>query len=234
MPFKKEKLEQKAIVEKTLPKTFLGKFIITDVKPMTGKTVKDGLQLHLVCVSYLDKPDGVWVPTIAINKEGDQTVATFIEGKKGLLVKKLKSPKWDFKYLEDGQWKVVYKHAFSEEAFVEELKEEDPAFDNYTLAQIDEKYHEWLADAILWMMSKELRVPSIMPGTQVQLFRNYVPPKEGQKYGNVNITKYAPKESQFEGDSPDEFKTVPQDVFEAILALISEDTKENTDDPLPF
>jgi hypothetical protein len=242
MSFNTNRMESKAVVEKSIPRETLGKFVITGVTTMKDKSIRDGLVLNLILLAYQEDPKKDWVKTVVVKKINGDTVAELPEGSKGLEANKIRGSRFDFKYKEGEEWKVIYTSQVSKDAFIEELKVDNPDFDSLSPDQIDDEYDDWLQECFLWMLQKELKINTpIVPGLQVQLYRTYVPPKTDQKWGNVNVSKFPIKDStKFADPAPDETKQLPTEVLEAITNVMAIEkarrskAKGAKDDDLPF
>lgn len=226
-------MEEKAIVEQALPKELLGKFVILKITPK-GNDITEGLYLHLALVSYTTDGEN-WTQTIKIELDEDGVAyPLFVNGKNGLIVKKLRSLKYDFKYFDitDNAWRAIYAEQLSKETF----RKDYPDTEAMGIDEFETTYTDWLEDVYLWMFQKELGLPkevAVEPGLQIQLYRTYVPPKEGKQWGNIYVSRRAPKDSPvFTELAPGEVKQIPSELRNKLAVLFGDKSEE--DDQVPF
>ena len=231
----------------TIPHFVQGKFMLLKVAPPQGKTVRNGLVLTAALLSYKDADENE-VEMVTVKEGPAGFEVEFPLGKRGISSTKYRGPKSVYKFVdaETGKWKQIGKNdpvtkineLMTEEYADSYLSKNLEGYNEMSDTEKDMQIDEYLSDMFMFGLSKDLALEEKdgnivlpQPGMVVKLYRRYTPPKEGEKYGNVIITKWATQEKQPSLDGS--FDQKDPAIANAILTAYAADAVKKDSD-LPF
>jgi len=235
-----------------IPSFLEGRFITLRIVPPKGKTIRDGLVTTNAMISYLGT-DGIDVPTTSVTQSGDGLYhAEFPQGKRGIMATKYRGPKswYTFRNDKTGKKYTIGKNdpvtkvndhftmSFVEDYLAKNTKDWDKisvdvqAREDLIDQYFEEMYMYGLAkDYNLAVETDKNEIPRV--GMITNFYRKYTPPKEGERFGNVIVTKFAPQENKetLSGD----YTMVDTEIAAAIYeALTSTEPSKPSFDPTDF
>lgn len=229
----------------TIPNFTKAKYMTLRIAPPKGKGVREGLIATLGMLSY--ESNEVEVETINITDSPEGYRVTFPHGKRGILATKYRGPKSWYRFVNSktNKWYQVGStdprtgintHLMPD--FVEEtLAKKIPNWEQLEQSErdihIDNYYWD---DMYMFGLAKDYNLPYELDKTEVpkvgmvtEFYRRYTPPKEGERFGNTIITKFAPAEGKenLSGEYTMADAEIAASVLDAILT--KEDSSFNPD-----
>lgn len=230
----------------SIPMFTKGKFILMRLAHPRGKTVRDGLVATLGMISYI-ADDGTEKVLIEVSKSTSGYSIEFPLGKRGIMATKYRGPKswYSFVNNETGKRYQIGKNdpvskinsKCTLEAAEEYLSENIKDWENLDATSKEDAIDEYFHDMFMFGLAKDFNLDvekddSLVPqvGMITDFYRRYTPPKEGERFGNVIVTKYAP--SQGVDNLSGENKVVDAEIAAAIYeGLTSRDESAASFDP---
>lgn len=233
----------------TIPAFIEGKFMLIRLVPPKGKTIRDGLVTTLALISYRDDKDQE-IKMVEVDQTTNGYTVTFPLGKRGIMATKFRGPKSFYKFKNNvtEKWYQIGKNdpktfvnskltlEYAQEYLAQNIKDWETFSDIEKDQQIDEYYEDLYMfglakDFNLNIESKEDEVPSV--GMVTSFYRRYTPPKEGERYGNVIVTKFAPREGKetLSGENTTVDTEIAANIYESLTAR---DEQASTFDPTEF
>ena len=225
-----------------IPSFVKAKYIVTKVVPPKGKTIRDGLVVSAAMLSYLDE-DGLEVKVTNVTEGPGGLEVEFPLGKHYVSATKYRGPKswYNFVHPTTGKWTNIPQEIFTEEFSKGYLTEHLEGYSDMSEVEKDESIDSYFENMYLFGMSCDFNfdtsrddytTPAV--GMIVEFYRKYVPPAEGEKYGNTTITKFPTKKitSQEGLDNLDgSFEQKDAALSEAIILALTSDNKPKEFDP---
>jgi len=204
-----------------------------------NKTVRDGLVAYFLMTSYFNS-DGKQIETVIVQEDPSGYKISFPLGKTGLISTKYRGPKSYYKFQDNksGSFYEIPQSKFTVEAATTECADKVGGWSD--LSDEDKALHidEYFASMFNFGMSQDLMLPiegddftDPAVGITTKLYRVYTPPSEGEKYGNVIITKWKRGLPNLDG----EFKVNPEPL--AVAAYEEYQKRDNVEtkfDPTTF
>ena len=228
-------LEKSSTVQ--IPNFCLAKYIVVKLVPPKGKTVRDGLVMTALMLSYTDE-EGNEVETIQVAESTNGYDITFPKGKAGLLATKYRGPKSYYRFLNPNTKKFyqIPNDKFTLEYANDYLSSITNDWTQLSNAEKDSLLDEYFEDLYLFGMSNDFafdnkgdKITIPKPGMVTSFYRRYTPPKLEEKYGNTIITKWpskrVPAEAGYAALSG-EYKE-----FDEAIALAIDDAFRQKEDP---
>jgi hypothetical protein len=186
------------VLSTNIPPFCKGKYLVVKkTHPKSGKDTRDGFVLSLILISHLDAK-GIEEKLVVVEKEGEGKKATieisFPKGTSGLMATIYSGPKSTIKFVKDKKWYQVDKKKFDYKYFLEWYSKKNPLAKKMDDDELDEAYVEYLEKFYDFGLSQQFGVESDVvptPGMATYFYRKYAPAKEGEKYGQTNISKWA-------------------------------------------
>ena len=225
----------KKVTNLSIPNLVKSKYVIVKLNPVKDKTIRDGLVLTALMLSYEDEAGNI-VNTIEYDNSGKEI--TFPLGKKSLVATKFRGPLSFYKWRKNNEPFAIDNAAFTEDAAVEYLSHKIKDWSTLDSNAKNSYIDDYFQDMYLFGLSKDLDledskenddviVPSI--GMVTNFYRVYTPPAKGQKYGNIIITKWKQPLDNIDGS----FTLMDADL--ALKLYEAYKTKEETSfDPASF
>lgn len=218
----------------TVPLFCRAKYVICKIAPTKSGLVRDGLVLTSVLMSFLQE-DGTEVVMTEINDSPSGQSVTFPNGKIGLIGTKFRGPYNDYKFFnrETKKVHVISKDELTTDHAKANLSTKFQDWDKYSVAEQTQLVDQYFEDFYMFSLARDLNlnIESQEPelpfiGMVTEFYRQYIPPKEDEKYGRLLISKY------FEGHKrlPGEYSTVDAELAAAILT----EAKRREDTSSPF
>jgi hypothetical protein len=199
-----------SLSETILPSFLKGKFILLRIAPPKGKTVREGL-VHTLGLSSYTNENGKEFKMIEVTDGPSGYEVTFPFGKRGIMATKYRGPKSWYKFRkEDDTWfqigsndPVTKVNEKFTAGYAEKILSVSKGWAKLSEAERDEQIDQYLYDmfsfafAIDYSLKVEQGVPELpFVGMVTELYRRYTEPKEGAKYGNTTVTKFATAEGK--------------------------------------
>lgn len=236
----------------TIPSFTEGRFITVRIVPPKGKSIREGLVATLAMISYKAE-DGQDVPLTVVNQLSDGTYnVEFPRGKRGIMATKYRGPKswYRFKNNKTEKFYVIGKNDpvtklnsnLTIEFAEKYLAKNTPDWNNFKegSTEREDMLDSYFEDMYMYGFAKDYNleveedlknVPFV--GLVTNFYRKYTPPTEGERYGNVIVTKFAPKEGKavLNGD----YTTVDAEIAASIYtALTTSEASKTSFDPNEF
>lgn len=232
--------------EAVIPQFVQAKYMVLRIAPPKGKEVVAGLLATCGLMSYVGE-NGTEVKMIEVSEGPSGYSVEFPNGKRGITATKYRGPKSWYRFRkEDGSWFQIgsndratgINNKFTPEYAEKHLESSIKGWDQISEADRKEMIEEYLYDMFLFALAldfnlkvegDDLEMPFV--GMVSDLYRRYTPPKDGEKYGNTVITKFAPSEGRetLSGD----YTKVDAEIAAAVHAKIQE-RDEARFDPADF
>ena len=243
-----ESIDREVSSRHEIPNFVKGRYMILSVGPARDKTVRDGLVLKGILMSYKDASGNDVEMVTLTNDEVHGLKVDFPKGHRNLIATKFRGPKSECKYVdpETNTWKQIgskdpatgINDKLTAEFAREHLSKTVAGFDTMSDLEKDMMIDEHLENMFSFLMSMDLKldiknnvVPQ--PGMIVDLYRRYEAPADGARFGRTIITKWAVKEQQPELDGS--YKQQPPVFAEAITNALEElNAKRESNRDLPF
>lgn len=230
----------------SIPDVCKGKHLLVRLAPPKGKGVRDGLVATFLMTSFFDESDNP-IELVDVKENAGGYKISFPLGKRGLIATKYRGPSSYYRYLDTvkNQFYQIPQERFTPEgalAYCEENPKNIPELEGFKdKADIerDEILDQYFQDLYLFGISQDLVLPieddkykEPFVGIQSELYRVYTAPKEGERYGNIIITKWRRGKPSLSGD----FTEVVPALAEAIhLEYQARDNDDNVKfDPTSF
>lgn len=193
-----ENEEQSGVQRFLLPDFCVGNHILVKLGPPRGKEVRDGLVASFIITSFIDS-DG---NTIELVKSGETVSGYDIQfplGKRGLFATKYRGPKSQYRFLdkESNRFYQIPADRFTLEGAISYCEENVEGWAEMSDVEKDQHLDEYFEDMYMFGMSQDLNLPKqgesfVQPfvGLVTKLYRSYTPPAEGEKYGNIIVSKW--------------------------------------------
>lgn len=221
--------------EQVIPQFVKGKYMILRIAPPKGKDIQAGLLATCGLVSFTGA-NGTEVPMIEVSEGPSGFEVTFPNGKRGIQATKYRGPKSWYRFKKsDGSWFQIgsnnratgVNEKFTPEYAEKHLSSSMKGWDQMSEADRQDSINEYLYDMFMFALAldfnlrvegDEMELPFV--GMVTDLYRRYTPPKEGEKYGNTVITKFAPSEDKetLSGD----YTTVDEAIAAAVYDKLQE------------
>lgn len=234
------------VTSTSIPAFTKGKFIVLRLAQPRGKSIRDGKVATLGMISYL-ADDGTEKVLIEVSQNANGYSVEFPLGKRGIMATKYRGPKswYNFVNNETGKkYRIGEKDPVTKinsmctvEAAEEYLSKNLKDWDDLDVASKESAIDEYFDDFYTFALAKDFNLEvekdnSLVPqvGMISDFYRRYTPPKEGERYGNVIVTKYAPSEGK--ENLSGENKVVDANIAAAIYdGLTSRDDAASSFDP---
>ncbi len=235
-----------------IPSFVLGDFTCVKLAHPKQKTVRDGLVGSFLMTSYTDE-NGNKVELVEASETPEGYEVKFPLGKRGLIGTKYRGPQNSYRFInpETKKWFQIPKERFTEEYALEYLPTKVDNWSELSDVEKDSAVDEYLQDMFLFGLSQDLALPAKSDGSfekpivglTTQLYRVSTPPKEGEKYPNVKITKWEKGKPSLDGEHKlipeglalaiyDEYLRREEDQFDP--TTFKEAPKDSTSDDAPF
>lgn len=188
-----------------IPNFCLAKYMVLRLAPPKTKTVRDGLVMTAGLLSYTNAAGEEIKMTEVVESIGGYDV-TFLHGKTGIMATKYRGPSSIYKFINPSTKKFyqISNEKFTLDYAVEYLAKSTPDWEKLTSVEQDSHVDEYFENMYMFGMSNDFmldvneqtKLPK--PGMVTSFYRRYTPPKEGEKYGNVIITKWPSKKNSEE------------------------------------
>jgi len=197
--------------EAVIPQFTQAKYMILRIAPPKGKDIHAGLLATCGLVSYIGENE-TEVKMIEASEGPSGYEITFPNGKRGLTATKYRGPKSWYRFRKaDGSWFQIgsnnrdtginekFTPAYAEKHLASSIK----GWDQMSEADREGSVNDYLYDMFMFALALDfnlkvegdnIEMPFV--GMVSDLYRRYTPPKEGEKYGNTVITKFAPSEGR--------------------------------------
>ena len=215
-----------------------GKFMLVKLSPPKAKTIENGLVATLALISFYNEA-GEETVMVKVEEGTSGYEVSFPYGKRGILATKYRGPKSYYKFYGGGKQLKLGENdpttginpLFTADYAKEYLAEKLPNWNELSDAERNSAIDEYLESMFMFGLAKDFNLNpdiGVLPaiGMVSKFYRRYTPPKEGEKYGNVIVTKYATKEGKPNIDG--EYTLLPADIATLIyeeLTKRDEDTK---------
>lgn len=222
-----------------LPDVCKGKHLLVRIAPPKGKGVRSGLVTTFLMTSYFDE-SGTEIKLVEAMENTNGYKITFPLGKKGLVATKYRGPTSYYRYLdkESNQFYQIPNDRFTPESAIHYCEENVEGWAKKSDIDKDLCLDEYFQEMFMFGISQDLSLPiegdsftQPFVGLQSELYRVYTPPKEGEKYGNIIITKWHRGKPNLDGT----FVSQTPELAEAIhMEYQVRDTDEKSFDPTSF
>lgn len=214
--------------------------VVKKTHPSKAKDTREGFVLSLILISYIIDNKGTEEKLVVVEKEGEGKKATievkFPKGTSGLKAIMYAGPKSTIKFQKDKKWFQVDKKKFDYKYFLEWFSKKNPAAKKMDDDELDEHYVEYLENFWNFALAQnfgndasENNIPTV--GMATYFYRKYTPPKEGEKYGNTNISKWPGAALKDKFPSIDgKFTFVDEAIAQAILDAYEATKTKKSDD----
>lgn len=190
--------EQSGASRHLLPDFCVGDHILVKLGPPKGKSVRDGLVTGFIMLSYIDS-DGNPIELVTAGETVSGYDIKFPLGKRGLFATKYRGPKSQYRFLdkESNKFYQIPADRFTIEGAISYCEENIENWPELSDPEKDQYLDEYFEDMYMFGMSQDLNLPArgdgfVEPfvGLVTKLYRTYTPPLEGEKYGNIIISKW--------------------------------------------
>lgn len=226
----------------SIPNFTLGKYMVLKIVPPKGKTVRDGLVMSAALLSFTQ--EGKETKTVIVTEGTSGYEVTFPLGKRGILATKYRGPKSIYKFINSATKKFyqISSDKFTLGYIEKYLGQSIPNWVNLSQVEKDQHIDEYYENMYMFGLSNDfafndnenLVLPK--PGMVTNFYRRYTPPAEGEKYGNIIITKWPKKSNPVEAEMENlDGSYIQRD--EAIAVSIQNALRERAEptfDPLSF
>lgn len=236
----------------TIPDFTKGKFMVVRLAHPKGKTIRDGMVATTIMTSY--EGENGSIELVKIQEGPGGYGVTFPKGKRGLLATKFRGPKSWYRFynnVEDKfyQWgqndpKTGVNSNLTLPYVREHLSNKVPNWEGLSVTEqdhhVDAYYEQAYFDGLAKDFNLDIEVnPGLKPevGMVTEMYRRYTPPKEDERYGNVVVTKFAPREGKppLSGDYTMVDAEIAASVYDALVrkedtSFNPKDFKENSDE----
>lgn len=217
-----------------IPDLCKGKHLLVRLAPPKGKGVRDGLVATFLMTSFFDSNANEIKLVEVLEGIGGYKIS-FPLGKRGLVATKYRGPSSYYRYLdkESNQFYQIPAERFTLQGALSYCEENVEGWAEKSEVEKDSLLDEYFHEMFMFGISQDLALPTegdsfTQPfvGLQSELYRIYTPPKAGDKYGNIIITKWHKGQPSLNGD----FSSQPVELAEAIhLEYQSKDTVDAFD-----
>lgn len=218
----------------SLPDFCISEHMLVKLGPPKTKGVRDGLVTGYIMTSYYDS-DNNKIELVEARETASGYDIKFPLGKKGLFATKYRGPnnRYVF-YNKDGKYEISADR-FTLEGAMSYCEENVEGWAEMSEVEKSLTLDEYFADMYMFGMSQDLALPiegdsftEPFVGLQTKLYRTYTAPAEGERYGNIIISKW--KKGYKALDT--EYKTHPAALAEAIYEEYqAKDVKTEDFDP---
>lgn len=184
---------------KSMPKFCMAKYIVTGMNaPKKSNDIKDGINCTLMMLEYIPKLGAEPIKTTKVDASAQGVTVTFPEGRTGITANMFRGPKSIYKYKNGDQWREIPRDSISKEGFYKWLKANDPEAKNRSQKELEEMLEDYLTSIFHVGLNMDFGLnpqdgEEVKVGLTRWFYRSYEEPKEGEKYGNVRLTRYMPK-----------------------------------------
>lgn len=181
-----------------LPDFCVGDHICVKLGPPKGKGVREGLVAGFIMMSYIDS-DGNPIELVNAGETVSGYDIKFPLGKRGLFATKYRGPKSQYRFLdkESNKFYQIPADKFTLEGAISYCEENVEGWANLSDIEKDQYLDEYFEDMYMFGMSQDLNLPAkgdgfVEPfvGLVTKLYRTYTPPLEGERYGNIIVSKW--------------------------------------------
>lgn len=219
----------------TIPKFCRGRYIVTSIAPSKGKTTADNIMAKMQLASFETlegEKDGemIWsdpIKMIEAGKTEDGELVIDLPNGVGGMMAMIYSGPYGFRFKEDDQWFRIADEKYTREYFMDTYGK-----DIETPEAFDVVFEEYLLELYNFKLQVVFKTQTnIEPGMVVTFYRKVMDKKEGQKYHDILVTKYADGYPELDGS----VETVGDDVVIGILEAIEKIfNKKNNIGDVPF
>jgi len=204
----------------SIPDFCVGNHTLVRLAPPKGKGVREGLVTGFIMTSYIDV-NGETIELVTVNESISGYQIEFPLGKRGLYATKYRGPNNQYRFLdkESNKFYQIPSEKFTLEGATKYCEENVKGWSEMADAEKDLCIDEYFSDMFMFGMSQDLALPAEgdnftepFVGLQTKLYRTYTPPAQGEKWGNIIISKWR---KGFQGLDP-AFETRPEALAVAI------------------
>jgi len=197
--------------EAVIPSFVEAKYMLLRIAPPKGKTIKEGLVNTLGLVSYIGD-NGKEVLMIEVTEGPDGYSVEFPFGKRGIQATKYRGPKSWYRFKKsDGTWFQIgsnnpvtkVNNKFTANYAEKHLSTTVEDWAKLSIAEQDALIDQYLLDMYMFAFALDYNLEVDQDNVQLpfvgmvtKLYRRYTPPKEGERFGNTIVTKFAPSEGR--------------------------------------
>lgn len=191
-----------------IPTFCIGDFILTRLAAPKGKTIQNGLVATFLMSAYYDD-NNQKIETIEVAQSEKGYNISFPLGKRGLLATKFRGPKsyHRWKNPETGEPYKIPQENFTIEYATDFCSKQHENWNDFDALTKETYINDYLFDMYSFAISQDLALPysedsftAPIVGMSTKLYRVYTPPSEGEKYGNVIVTKWHKGKDALSGD----------------------------------
>lgn len=191
-----------------IPTFCTGDFILTRLAAPKTKTIQNGMVATFLMTAFYDDNENK-VQTIEVAQSEKGYDISFPIGKRDLLATKFRGPKSYHRWKNDktGEPYKIPQENFTVEYATTFCKSQHDGWEDYDELTKETYINDYLFDMYSFAISQDLALPyseesftAPIVGMQTKFYRVYTPPSEGEKYGNVIITKWHKGKDALNGD----------------------------------
>jgi len=184
----------------SIPNFCEAKYMVVRMAPPKGKGTKDGLVMTAIMLSYTVQ--GVETKVTEVTEGTSGYEISFPLGKRGILATKYRGPKSMYKFInpETKKFYQISNDKFTETYAKGFMKQSIQDWDSLSAAEQDTYVDEYFENMYTFAMANDFAIDTSKkdytapkPGMVTSFYRQYTPPAEGEKYGNVIISKWPSK-----------------------------------------
>lgn len=233
--------------EAVIPPFVKGKYVLLRIAPPREKTIREGLVHMLGLMSYTDESDKT-TTMIEVPDGPNGFEIEFPLGKRGIQATKYRGPKSWYRFRKaDGSWFQIGSNdpvtkvnkKFTPEYAEKHLSVSEEGWEQLSQTEKDAGIDQYLYDMYMFAFALDFNlevegdtIETPFVGMVTDLYRRYTPPKEGERYGNTVVTKFAPSEGR--ETLTGEYTKVDEEIAVAIYDKLQERTDESKFDPTTF
>jgi len=188
-----------------------GKFITLKITPPKGKTIRNGLVATLAMIAY--ENEGEMIETVSVTGSPASYHVEFPHGKRDIMATKYRGPKswYRFRNNETGSFYTIGKRdpvtginsRMTDDGAIDYLSGKITGWEGLSPDEQDSMIDDYFAEMYMFALAKDYNMdveqePALTPftGMVTDFYRRYTPPKEGERWGNVVVTKFARQEGK--------------------------------------
>lgn len=190
--------------KKTIEKFVKGKFIVTKILPPKNKTVREGLVVTAALLSYINA-EGTEVVVTNLQESPAGYLVEFPLGKHLVTATKFRGPKSWYQFInpETGKWTKIDQEKFTVEYATDLLAKTISGWSDLSTEEKEMHIDTYFEDMYMFGLARDFNLKgtqNVEVGMITDFYRRYTPAKEGEKYGNIIITKWPDKKSDNESN----------------------------------
>lgn len=223
-----------------IPPLCKANFILVKLAAPKDKSVRDGLVATFLMSSYYDDK-GREIKTIEAEQSPEGYKISFPLGKRGLHSTKFRGPssynRW--KDPKTGEPYIITKDKFAIEAAINECKRLLPNWNDLSEVEKEVYIDQYYRDMYLFALSNDLILPAEedgftapVVGMRTLLYRVSEPPKDGERYPRITITKWQKGMPDLDGEYSELPEALATSVYEEWMRR--DDQKQSDFDPTSF